>query len=217
MKVGTDAVLLGAWTDLKNAERILDIGTGSGVIALMLAQRSGNSVHIDAIDNAKDDFNQAQENFLRSPWNARIHAYHETLQHFNPEYQYDCIVSNPPFFSNSLEPPDEKRKKVRHTSTLSFRELLASCSRLLKPAGHLSLILPFVEGSQFIPLASDIGIYCRRKTSFRTRQGKPIERLLLELTRDNGAKVESEILLYKEANTFSEEYRSLTQDFYINF
>lgn len=217
MKVGTDAVLLGAWTDLRNAKRILDIGTGSGVIALMLAQRSDDSVIIDAIDNAADDFNQAKENFLYSTWKDRIHAYHEALQIFNPTYQYDCIVSNPPFFSKSLEPPDEKRKKVRHTSTLTFHELLSSSTRLLKPTGYLNLILPVAEGKEFISLASHAGLYCSRYTSFKTRPGKSIERLLLEFCRVNGAKVESEILLYKELNAVSEEYRSLTQDFYINF
>ncbi len=217
MKVGTDGVLLGAWVNVNGAKRILDVGTGSGVIALMLAQRTPSDVIIDALDNSVDDFIQAKENFLASRWKDKINAHHESFQNFNSPFQYDCIVSNPPYFSNSLEPPDVKRKSVRHTLTLSFDELLASSVKHLKPSGKLNLILPFTEGEEFISLASKRGLHCNRKVAFRTRATKAIERLLLEFSKEEIAVHESEILLYKESNAISAGYRSLTQDFYINF
>ena len=217
MKVGTDGVLLGAWVNVNGIKRILDVGTGSGVIALMLAQRTPSDVIIDALDNSADDFIQAKENFLASLWKDKINAHHESVQNFRSPYLYDCIVSNPPYFSNSLQPPDVKRKKVRHTSTLSFDDLLVSAMKHLEPSGKLNLILPFTEGEKFISLAIKQGLQCNRKVSFRTRASKSIERLLMEFSRDEIAVHESEILLYKEGNVISDEYRSLTQDFYINF
>ncbi|HEX5172182.1 MAG TPA: methyltransferase [Cyclobacteriaceae bacterium] len=217
MKVGTDGVLLGAWVDVSNCKNVLDIGMGSGLIALMLAQRTPDHVTIDGIDILQEDFQQASANFLASPWKDKLTAHHIALQDFNPGYQYDCIVTNPPFFSNSLHPPGVKRQVVRHTTSLTFDELLSSTLRLLTPAGGLNLILPLTEGEQFITAASEKGLYCNRIASFRTKASKPVERLLLELSFIEKAITLSEILLYNEAHIPSEEYRSLTAEFYINF
>lgn len=217
MKVGTDGVLLGAWVNVQGKSTLLDIGTGSGVIALMLAQRTLHNATIDAIDISEKDFRQAQKNFQSSPWKEKLASYHSSLQDFNPPKRYDCIVSNPPFFSNSLEPRDERRKKVRHTTTLTFEELIVCSTKLMKPEGTLNLILPLAESQRFIEMAVAEGLHCNRTTGFRTRRGKPIERLLMELSLVKTSFTTSEILLYEEGNTPSKEYRSLTGDFYLNF
>lgn len=217
MKVGTDGVLLGAWVNVQGKSTLLDIGTGSGVIALMLAQRTLHDATIDAIDISEKDFHQAQKNFQSSPWKEKLASYHSSLQNFNPSRLYDCIVSNPPFFSNSLEPPDERRKKVRHTTTLTFEELILFSIRLMKPDGSLNLILPFTEGNRFIEMAMAQGLYCNRTTYFRTRRGKPVERILMELSFIKTIINSSEILLYEIGNAPSAEYRSLTKDFYLTF
>ena len=217
MKVGTDGVMLGAWATVNNCHTLLDIGTGCGVIALMLAQRTPDNVIIDAIDIEKKDVQQATENFQSSPWKKKLNAHHSSLQKFNPSHQYDCIVSNPPFFSNSLEPPDQRRKQVRHTDRLPFDDLLSASIKLLKPSGVLNLILPFKEGEQFTAMAKIKGLYCNRATSFRTRENKPVERMLLAFSFAHKPVASSEILLYTETNIPSKEYRSITEDFYINF
>jgi tRNA1Val (adenine37-N6)-methyltransferase len=217
MKVGTDAVLLGAWINVDRAKRILDIGTGSGVIAVMIAQRTSDDVLVDAIDYNEEDYAQATENFAASPWSQKLKAHLSSVQQFNPNYQYDLIVSNQPYFSNSLEPPDVKRRNVRHTSTLSFDDLLTSTIRLLTPKGRANFILPTAEGEDLISKATSKDFYCTRKTSFRSKAHKPVERLLLEFSKKNESTNESTIILYDKGNLPSEEYRSLTSDFYLNF
>lgn len=216
MKVGTDGVLLGAWTDVTSVNTILDIGTGSGVIALMLAQRTTRQTNIDAIEIEHGAFEQAYENITHAAWRDRVMAHHVALQQFESARRYDLIVSNPPYFQNSQKPPDEKRVQARHTTSLSYPELLSSSETLLTKTGRLSVILPFTEGLQFITLAKQYNLYCTRQWSFRTRQEKPIERWLLEFsfipqqTPEHG-----EILLYSHGEEWSEAYKMLTKDFYL--
>jgi tRNA1Val (adenine37-N6)-methyltransferase len=217
MKVGTDGVLLGAWVDVAGKKRILDLGTGSGVIALMLAQRTADDVLIDAIDISEKAIRQVRFNFDRSKWKTKMMAHHTSIQNFKPNDKYDCIVSNPPYFSKSLEPSDPDRKTAKHTVSLSPAELLISTKHLLKESGALNLVLPLVEGEQFIEIAESVGVFCTRKTALRTRPGKVIERLLLEFRFSKQHLWHSELLMYTEGITYSEEYRSLTGDFYLNF
>src|SRR5688572_12121371 len=159
MKVGTDSVLLGAWADVREAHQILDIGTGNGTIALMLAQRTGKNAVIDAVEIEETDVLQADENFTKSPWHSRIHLYHTAVQKFFPERKYDLIVTNPPYFNNSQQPPNEKRQRARHTTTLPHNELISAAHRLLKQHGKFNIILPFKEGLQFMALASQWHLY----------------------------------------------------------
>ncbi len=215
MKVGTDAVLLGAWLNVMHANRILDIGTGSGVIALMLAQRSSEHVHIDAVEIEPQDALQAKENILNSPWPNRISVYELPIQQFTSELRYDLIVSNPPYFNNSFQPPDKKRLHTRHTVSLDFTELLSSVVRLLKPEGKFNLILPFSEGLEFIDLAKQHALFCSRQWSFRPREEKPIERWLLEFQLKSTKKEEGEIIHYTKADQWTEDYKNLTKDFYL--
>lgn len=217
MKVGTDGVLLGAWAVVENAKTILDIGTGSGVIALMLAQRTPPDALIHAVELEQNDAQQAHENVVHSPWPDKVKIFPAAIQQFAGEARYDLIVSNPPYFINSQEPPDKRRLQTRHTVMLSFTELLGAATRLLKPAGSFQVILPYTEGLQFIELASQHGLYCTRQWSFRTRQAKPVERWLLAFARIPVAPIDTgEILLYSYDTVWDDSYTNLTRDFYLN-
>lgn len=215
MKVGTDGVLLGAWTNPSNAKYILDIGTGSGIIALMLAQRTESDVLIDAVEVEAKDAAQASENISNSPWPAKVLVHHTPIQDFRSERKYDLIVSNPPYFINSQEPPDKRRVEARHTILLSHEELLQSVSRLLSARGRFSVILPYTEGLYFIERAKLYNLSCSRQWSFRTRKEKPIERWLLEFSCSPKTTDRGEILLYDDANEWSKGYITLTQQFYL--
>jgi len=216
MKVGTDGVLLGAWTNVEHASTILDVGTGSGLIALMLAQRTTDKVQIDAIEIEQHAFEQASDNIKDTPWYYRVTAHHAALQEFESTCRYDLIVSNPPYFQNSQKPPDEKRVQARHTISLSYPELLLSSAKLLNSSGRLSVVLPFTEGLQFVTLAGQHNLHCSRQWSFRTRREKPIERWLLEFSFTPLSTPETgEILLYKHGEEWSDAYKKLTREFYL--
>ena len=217
MKVGTDAVLLGSWANIGDAKNILDIGTGTGTIALMLAQRSNDRAEIDAVEIEKTDAEQAKENFERSPWPNKLHIHHSSIQDFYPSRKYDVIVSNPPYFNNSQSPPDEKRYHARHTVKLNHNDLATAAKRLLEKDGKLSIVLPFDEGNQFIALAESNMLYCSRRFGFRTRAGKRIERWLMEFQNHPQTTETGEILLYKNKSgeIWDDSYVNLTKDFYL--
>jgi tRNA1Val (adenine37-N6)-methyltransferase len=214
-KVGTDGVLLGAWVNIGDAKTILDIGTGSGVVALMLAQRTADEVMIDAVELQEGDALQARENVSNSPWPNKVNVIHSSIQNFRSEVQYDLIVSNPPYFVNSWLPPDENRSKARHSNDLSFSELLDAVNRLLKPDGRFSVVLPFTEGNEFIRLAETLSFRPIKKLTFQSRQNKPIERLLIEFSHIRCEVKTEELLLYKVNEEWTEAYRTLTRDFYL--
>lgn len=215
MKVGTDGVLLGAWVAVDGADAILDVGTGSGIIALMLAQRTAPHTLIHAVEIEASDAAQATENVAHSHWPDKVKVFQSSIQDFDAQVQYDHIVSNPPYFVNSQEPPDARRVEVRHTTKLSHEELLMTAVRLLKPTGKLSIILPYTEGHQCIARALRHDLFCVRQTNFRTRAGKPIERLLLTFAFKMSPVDHGEILLYNGDNDWSSEYRALTREFYL--
>ena len=205
MKVGTDAVLLGAWVNVNNAKSILDIGTGSGVIALMLAQRS--DAFIDAIEPDATSAEQAKENFKSSPWRERLRVFNKTLQECDTS-GYDLIVSNPPFFSNSLLPPTPARKTSRHTETLSFEDLISSAKK-----GRLAIILPTAEGDQFRKLALQHRLYCNRSLAFYSRRNKPQERWLMEFSSKETEMSSEDLVLYEDKDRWTTGYASLVNDF----
>jgi tRNA1Val (adenine37-N6)-methyltransferase len=214
MKVGTDGVLLGAWTNVDGAKSILDIGTGSGVIALMLAQRTNDSVKIDALEIESDDAQQASENVSASPWPNKVHVINSSLQKFTATRKYDLIVSNPPFF-NSLVPKG-KRKNARHTDSLSHEDLLKYCAQMISDRGTLSIILPTSEGNSFHALANLHGFYCSSQCAVFSSAGKPQERWLFTFLKGITS-CKSEQLFLNENGQWSENYKNLTQDFYLNF
>jgi tRNA1Val (adenine37-N6)-methyltransferase len=217
MKVGTDGVLLGAWINLGAAKNILDIGTGSGVIALMLAQRTSSDILIDAVEIEIHNAAQAKENVQQSPWKNKVEVYHAAIQEFHPQKKYDLIVSNPPYFINSYQPPDEKRTTARHTVVLSFMDLIKAVIKLMSETGRFNVVLPFQEGMAFITLALQNNLHCTRKWRFRSRKEKPVERLLLEFSYQKDHMEENEIILYlnPSGEAWSEPYKELTRDFYL--
>lgn len=215
MKVGTDGALLGAWADVSRATQILDIGTGTGVIALMLAQRAPESVTIDAVEIDDQAVADAQENIAASPWHDRVHLHHKAVQDFHPNTKFDLIVTNPPYFQKSYKPPTAQRETARHTEQLTFDEILSIAEKLLAPPGKLNLILPYTEGLQFINLAQHKGLYCTRKWVFRTRANKPVERFLLEFAWEKNEMDEGEILLYSAGDEWSAGYQELMREFYL--
>ena len=215
-KVGTDGVLLGSWVNIHESDKLfLDIGTGSGVIALMLAQRTKSGVHIDALEIHQKDASQARCNVTNSPWPDKITVHHAAAQVFAPEKLYDLIVSNPPYFEKSLLPPDDLRSAARHTHALSFTDLLDCVSRLLSPQGKFNAILPYTEALRFKDMGESIGLFVTRHTNFRSRDHKPIERVLLEFSRTQRPVEKTELTLYAHDATWTEAYRKLTKDFYL--
>jgi tRNA1Val (adenine37-N6)-methyltransferase len=214
MKVGTDGVLLGAWVHIDGAKYILDIGTGSGVIALILAQRTPDDVKIIGVDIETADVEQARENVSNSPWKEKVEIFCSPIQSWKSPDKFDLIVSNPPFFINSFEPPDKKRFQSRHTATLTHPDLLSSAALLLKPTGRLAVILPTVEGIEFMKTGASLGLSCSRLYSFRPRKNKPVERWLIELTPGDSPLLKGEIIMYDEGTELTDGYKMLTRDFY---
>lgn len=225
MKVGTDGVLLGAWCGLPrvNGEcvRVLDIGTGSGLIALMLAQRlekDRQQFKIYAIDIEQNAVEQSNINFEQSPWASHLSANNCSLQELVDDGGYDLIVSNPPYFQNSLKNPDKGRATARHTDSLSYAELLAHAKRLLKNDGTLSLILPAAAESEILELAKINQLDPTHITYVHSKEGKPTKRILVSMKADSIT--DQELInnhLYIESATSprSEEYKELTKDFYL--
>jgi tRNA1Val (adenine37-N6)-methyltransferase len=216
MKVGTDGVLLGAWATVEGAKNILDIGTGSGLIALMLAQRTSPDACIDAVELGESDVGQAKENVGQSPWPEKIIVHHTAIQNYTTVKKYDLIVTNPPYFLNSLAPPSDRRKEARHTATLSYQDLLDAVTRLLSDTGTFSVILPTIEGNIFQSLAITHGLYCSRQTAFFSRAEKPQERWLIEFTRTPLIPVADTIVLYERLEEWTKRYAQLTRDFYLS-
>ena len=238
MKVGTDGVLLGAWAEpavsiQPSAFSILDVGTGSGLVALMLAQRFPKA-HIDAIDIDKAAIEQAAENFAASPWSDRLHTFHARLQDWQIVHHtssprtlpYSLIVSNPPYFQNSLKNPDKGRQTARHTDTLSFSELIHHSTRLLSENGILALILPAEAESEVCELAQAEGLSLTRITRVYSKESKPARRILLAFEKSksrntdistslNTAPVEDTLVLEDEKGGRSAAYRELAKDFYL--
>lgn len=216
--VTTDSVLLGAWADIESAGTILDIGTGTGLLALMAAQRS--RARIVAIEPDRKSFLQAGLNFTASPWKERIILLNTSVQDFYPESGsgFDAIISNPPYFIDSLLNPDANKARARHTITLSQGDLLDAVVRLLNPGGSLHLVLPVTEAEDFLSLAFDYGLFCCRRMLVRPTPGQQLSRVLMTLGRENGTCEEEEMVIEKGGrHVYSDEYVSLTKDFYLKF
>jgi len=216
MKVNTDGVLLGAWADSDNISRALDVGTGSGFIALMIAQRT--KAVIDAVEIDPPAALQACENAGHSPWKDRIHIHPGSFQDFasNSGMKYDLIVSNPPFFRNSLKPGDKRRSKARHDLSLTLEELLKGTVSLLDPQGRLCLILPYQEKDGFAELASIYRLHCKRITEVRTTPGTVFSRVLMSFGPvPSGTPDRTELTLHEADGSYSDDYHELTKDYYL--
>ena len=217
MKVGTDGTLLGAWAEVPAEGRILDIGTGTGLIAIMAAQRT-SSARITAIDIDSACIEQARENVSATEWHERIEVTHSSLQEFASAEPFDVIISNPPYFVDSLLSPDASRTTARHTETLSFADLVQGVERLLAPEGRFALILPPAEMAQFLTAASG-RLYVERRCEVWTTPRSGVRRIMAELSFTPNASPKSEKLIIEDNGPqgYSEEYKRLTRDFYLKF
>ncbi len=218
MKVGTDAVLLGSWVNTANAKHILDIGTGTGIIALMLAQKSG--AKIDAIDIDNNAFIQATENVNESNWKDRIDVQNISLQNFVNEStrKYDLIVSNPPYFVDSSKASEESRTNARHTDQLPYDALLNGVLQLLSPTGKFYVILPTKESELFRDLTQENKLFLTKLTRVVTRADKPEKRWLMRFEFTPRTFSESSITIEKdERHSYTDEYKELTKDYYLAF
>lgn len=220
MKVGTDGVLLGAWAKVDTAAKcILDIGTGTGLLALMMAQKSPESL-IDSVEIDHQAFLQASENFAASPWSDRLKIYPSPIQKFAQivPYRYDLIITNPPYFHNSHKAKTIARTKARHSDSLSSDELLKAVKQLLQPKGSFQLILPTTEGLQFQQLAKNYGLHCHQMMHFKPKPNKPAKRLLMAFRlSEKNTELKTEELVGRGAdNLHTNSYRLLTGDFYLD-
>ena len=217
MKVGTDGVLLGAWTPLiNNPYTILDIGTGTGVVALMLAQRS-NAEQIDAIEIDDNAYEQATENFENSPWNDRLYCYHAGLDEFVDEVDevFDLIVSNPPFYTEDYKSGNDQRDLARFTDSLSFEELIEAADFFLSDNGIFSVIIPFKEEEKFISLSQERNLFPLKITRVKGTSTAEIKRSLLAFTRIEQTPLINDLVIEISRHQYTDEYKELTKDFYL--
>lgn len=220
MKIGTDAVLLGAWCSVYHeVETILDIGTGTGIIALQLAQRSDANT-IDAVEIDALAFEQATNNFEQSNWSDRLYCYHTSFADFVKEISsenetYDLIITNPPFYSDTFETQNDSRNKARFTSSLSFKSLIEGVSKLLSKKGTFSVIIPFKEEPSFIALALSNQLYLQKACRVRGTIHTNIKRSLLEFSFEESETSYTELTIEYKRHVYTEEYIYLTKDFYL--
>ena len=217
MKIGTDAVLLGAWTPLtNNPYSILDIGTGTGVLALMLAQRS-TAEQIDAIEIDDAAFEQATDNFEASPWNDRLYCFHAGLDEFmeEPEDEYDLIISNPPFYTEDFKTENTQRDLARFEDALPFEDLIEAADLLLSENGIFSVIIPFKEEARFLALANDFELYPLKITRVKGTPTTEIKRSLMAFSRIQQTPLIDELSIEISRHQYTPEYIELTKDFYL--
>ena len=218
MKIGTDGVLLGAWTPIENNPKsVLDIGTGTGITALILAQRS-NAEQIDALEIDESAYEQAVENFENSPWGDRLFCFHAGLDEFvdDPEDEYDLIVSNPPFFSEDYRSANEQRDLARFQEAMPFEEIVEAADLLLSENGIFSVIIPFNEEVRFIELCAEVELFPIKITRVKGTKNTKIVRSLLAFKRyELSVLTADELVIEISRHEYTPEYISLTKDFYL--
>jgi tRNA1Val (adenine37-N6)-methyltransferase len=220
MKIGTDGVLLGAWCSVDSyPDTILDIGSGTGVVALMVAQRS-DAMTVDAVEVDEDAYEQTVENFEQSDWGDRLYCYNATFQEFaneiaEEEETYDLIVSNPPFYRDEFETEDIARNKARFTSSLSFEELLSGTSKILSTDGKFTTIIPFKEEENFINLAKNNNLFLNKVCHVQGNPSSEIKRSLLEFSFHQTEIIKEHLIIEIKRHQYTEDYINLTKEFYL--
>lgn len=220
MKVGTDGVLLGAWCSIAHfPDAILDVGSGTGLIALMLAQRS-DAMTIDAVEIDEPAYEQTVGNFEVSDWGDRLFCYHSSFQEFaqemsEEEEEYDLIISNPPFYTDAFETTDAARNKARFTSSLSFSDLITGATKLLSSAGRFAIIVPFKEEEEVVSLASESSLFLNRVCRVKGTATSETKRSLLEFSFQQQDRIEEELVIEISRHNYTEKYKALTRDFYL--
>ena len=218
MKIGTDGVLLGAWSPIPdNCYSVLDIGTGTGIIALMIAQRS-NANQIDALEIDESAYEQATENFENAPWSDRLFCFHAGLDELidEPEDEYDLIISNPPFYTENFKTENDQRDLARFEDAMPFEMLVEAADLLLSENGIFSVIIPFKEEEYFIDLAKEFELFPIKLTRVKGKPTSEIKRSLLAFQRFESNEIEiDELTIETERHIYTEEYIALTRDFYL--
>lgn len=217
MKVGTDSVLLGAWTPCLQPKKILDIGAGTGILSLMMAQRT--NAKIEAIEIDKDTFEECSYNFEQSLWKDRLTCYHSDIKHFkNENTKYDLIISNPPFFTENTFSNQEKRNLARFTQSLSFESLLGCVNNLLCENGIFSVVIPFQKEIIFTQIAQKNNLFPQKITRVKGSINSEIKRSLLIFSKKQTQNIPlDEISIEISRHNYTDEYQELTKDFYLNF
>ncbi len=221
MKVGTDSILLGAWVALPGLKaapkRVLDIGCGCGLLGLMLAQRTAGKAEIIGVEIDELAAQQAAQNVAQSPWPQSMTIHSGDISDFTGEPSFDVIISNPPYFINSLQGPQASRNTARHTDTLTQQQLLLNAARLLTDDGVFYLILPVDAAKQLLQISEAAGLFLHQLAYVHTKQGKPVHRYLMAFARSAAAVVESTVVdIYDVNNQYSNQFIALTRDFYLN-
>jgi tRNA1Val (adenine37-N6)-methyltransferase len=217
MRIGTDAILLGTWTEPGEAQSILEIGTGCGVISLMLAQKSG--ARIDAIDIDEESIKQAEYNFRQSPWSEKLHPLRVSLQEHmkSSPQQYDLVITNPPFFIDSMKSPDARRNRARHTTDLNQMDLITGITRMLKKEGCFQVILPSGESRRFSDLAQASGLFIQEQMKVSPKAGKPVNRILSRFGFQPCPEPSlQELAIRNNDNSFTKEYIRFTLPYYFS-
>jgi tRNA1Val (adenine37-N6)-methyltransferase len=218
MKIGTDSVLLGAWCPIeKNSFSVLDIGAGTGVLSLMLAQRT-NAEQIDALEIDEDAYEQCVENFEASPWSDRLFCFHAGLDEFveEPEDEYDIIISNPPFYSEDYKTDNSQRDLARFQDALPFEELIEAADLLLSENGIFAVIITYKEEERFIDLCSEVELFPVKVTRVKGSHTTPIVRSLLAFKRyELSVLTADELVIEINRHEYTDDYINLTKDFYL--
>ena len=218
MKVNTDGVLLGAWSDVTSKLKALDVGTGTGVIAIMLAQKNVE-LHVTGVEIDLGSFSQAEYNMSHSRFSNRLTAVNASVQDYSrdSDQKYDLVISNPPFFTGGTFSYNENKANVRHTLKLSHSDLLLSVKRVLTPEGHFDVILPYIEGLRFIEIAEKYDFGAEKMTLVKSRENKNTERLLLRFSAKRQVHLQKDELIIfvgPGPKDYSEQFKALTKDFY---
>ena len=217
MKIGTDAILLGRWVEVNGDDEVLDIGTGCGLLPLMLAQKGIKSA--DAVEIDHDSYEEAAQNFSNSAWKSRLFAINDDIKHYAElcTKKYDLVVSNPPFFFGDNIPEKEKKGLARHTNTLSYNDLLVSVKKLLKPDGRFALVLPARESLTFLKDAENQGFFLKKEMKIVPIEGKEPNRINMQLVVNQVDKVESETFVLRHPDhSFTKEYKEFLKDYYLD-
>ncbi len=217
MKIGTDAILLARWVEVSENDEVLDIGTGCGLIPLMLAQKGIKNA--DAVEIDRDSYEEATQNFNNSAWKSHLFAVNDDIKHYaiTCGKKYDLIVSNPPFFFGDNIPEKAKKGLARHTNTLSYNDLLISVKKLLKPEGRFALVLPALESKTFLKDAENQGFYLQKEMHIVPIEGKASNRVNMQLVVNQIDEVERETFVLRNPDhSFTKEYKDFLKDYYLD-
>ena len=218
MRVGTDAVLFAQWVGVSSSDNVLDIGTGSGIIPMILSQKGAGSV--DAVELDADSYEEAKQNFTISAWSEKLKVFNSDVRIYADEVEkkYDLIVSNPPFYASDVKPIKEKKVMARHVSTLSFKDLLLSAKKMMNEKSRFALVLPFYESRLFIKEAELQGFYLQKEMHIIPIEGKDANRVNMQFVLKEVDSVETENFTIRNKDySYTEEYREFLKDYYLDF